>query len=145
LDNINKGENDSNSKEVFVMFLRDAFSGGSLWGGLISGGLSQLQDTNALKEGQIDKKAYAVQTTENVTGAFGVMAGIEYGAILGTYIMPGVGTVLGSVVGGLLGDRVGRTVGHRAGSSLINSRMMQNKLGTTQGNEPNAQLQGVNG
>jgi outer membrane lipoprotein SlyB len=124
------------------MFLRDAFSGGSLWGGLISGGLSQLQDTNALKEGQIDKKTYAVQTTENVTGAFGVMAGIEYGAILGTSIMPGVGTVLGSVVGGLLGDRVGRTVGHRAGDSLINSRMMQNKLGTT---ESNAQLQGVNG
>jgi outer membrane lipoprotein SlyB len=142
LDNINKWEIDSNSKEVFVMFLRDAFSGGSLWGGLISGGLSQLQDTNALKEGQIDKKTYAVQTTENVTGAFGVMAGIEYGAILGTSIMPGVGTVLGSVVGGLLGDRVGRTVGHRAGDSLINSRMMQNKLGTT---ESNAQLQGVNG
>jgi phage tail tape-measure protein len=127
------------------MFLRDAFSGGSLWGGLISGGLSQLQDTNALKEGQIDKKTYAVQTTENVTGAFGVMAGIEYGAILGTTIMPGVGTVLGSVVGGLLGDRVGRTVGHRAGSSLINSRMMQNKLGTTQDNESNAKLQGVHG
>jgi outer membrane lipoprotein SlyB len=124
------------------MFLRDAFNGGSLWGGLISGGLSQLQDTNALKEGQIDKRTYAVQTTENVTGAFGVMAGIEYGAILGSSIMPGVGTVLGSVVGGLLGDRVGRTVGHRAGDSLINSRMMQNKLGTNQGNESNAQLQG---
>jgi outer membrane lipoprotein SlyB len=131
------------SKEVTAMFLKDVLSGGSLWGGLVSGGLSQLQDTNALKEGQIDKKTYAVQTTENVTGAFGVMAGIEYGAILGTSIMPGVGTVLGSVVGGLLGDRVGRTVGHRAGSSLINSRMMQNKLGTNQGNETNEQLQGA--
>jgi outer membrane lipoprotein SlyB len=125
------------------MFLKDVLSGGSLWGGLVSGGLSQLQDTNALKEGQIDKKTYAVQTTENVTGAFGVMAGIEYGAILGTSIMPGVGTVLGSVVGGLLGDRVGRTVGHRAGSSLINSRVMQNKQGTNQGNETNEQLQGA--
>jgi outer membrane lipoprotein SlyB len=124
------------------MFLKEVFSGGSLWGGLVSGGLSQLQDTNALKEGQINKKTYAVQTTENVTGAFGVMAGIEYGAILGTSIMPGVGTVLGSVVGGLLGDRVGRTVGHRAGSSLVNSRMVQHKLGFTKENEPELQLQG---
>jgi outer membrane lipoprotein SlyB len=145
LGTINKWQNDLISKEGLAMFLRDAFSGGSLWGGLISGGLSQLQDTNALKEGQIDKKTYAVQTTENVTGAFGVMAGIEYGAILGTSIMPGVGTVLGTVVGGLLGDRVGRTVGHRAGSSLINSRMMQNNLGTTQENESNVKLQGVHG
>jgi outer membrane lipoprotein SlyB len=127
------------------MSLQDVFTGGSLWGGLVSGGLSQLQDTNALKQGQIDKKTYAVQTTENVTGAFGVMAGIEYGAIVGTSIRPGVGTVLGSVVGGLLGDRVGRTVGHRAGSSLVNSRMMQNKPASAQENEPNVKLQGIHG
>lgn len=114
------------------MFLEKMFQGGSLWGGLVSGGLSQIQDTNALKEGQINKKQYAVQTTENVTGAFGIMAGIEYGAFLGTSIMPGVGTVLGSVVGGLLGDRLGRNVGQLAGTSIVNSRMIRNTVESSQ-------------
>src|SRR5665647_318577 len=110
------------------MFLDKMFQGGSLWGGLISGGLSQIQDTNALKEGHINKKQYAIQTTENVTGAFGIMAGIEYGAVFGSSIMPGVGTVIGCVVGGLLGDRIGRNVGQLAGTSLVNSRVMKNAI-----------------
>jgi hypothetical protein len=33
-----------------MMFLEKMFQGGSLWGGLVSGGLSQIQDTNALRE-----------------------------------------------------------------------------------------------
>lgn len=116
------------------MFLEKMFQGGSLWGGLVSGGLSQIQDTNALKEGQINKKQYAVHTTENVTGAIGVMAGIEYGAILGTSLMPGVGTVVGSVVGGFLGDRLGRNVGQLAGTSLVNSPIMQKTMELPQEN-----------
>jgi outer membrane lipoprotein SlyB len=114
-----------NSKEVFIMFLENMFRGGSLWGGLVSAGLSQIQDTNALKEGHINKNEYAVHTTANVTGALGVMAGIEYGAVLGTSVLPGVGTVVGSVVGGLLGDRLGRNIGQLAGVSLVNSSFMQ--------------------
>jgi len=101
------------------------FQGGSLWGGLISGGISQLQDTRSLANGQMNKSEYAVKSTENVTGAVGVMAGIEYGAILGTTIMPGFGTVVGSVVGGLLGDSLGRKVGHQAGRMLVNNRLVQ--------------------
>lgn len=99
--------------------------GGSLWGGLISGGISQLQDTRSLASGQMNKSDYAVKTSENVTGALGVMAGIEYGAILGTTIMPGVGTVVGSVIGGLLGNSLGRQVGHQAGQVLVNNRLLQ--------------------
>ncbi|AJY77928.1 hypothetical protein VN24_21875 [Paenibacillus beijingensis] len=101
------------------------FQGGSLWGGLISGGVSQFKDTQSLRSGQMDKSQYAVNTSENVTGALGVMAGIEYGAILGTSIMPGVGTIIGSIVGGMLGDSVGRKVGHQAGEMIVKNRMTQ--------------------
>jgi outer membrane lipoprotein SlyB len=101
--------------------IQEIFQGGSLWGGLVSGGISQLKDTQSLTKGQMDKSQYAVQTSENVTGALGVMAGIEYGAILGTTIMPGVGTVVGSICGGLLGNTVGRRVGNEAGKRLVNN------------------------
>jgi outer membrane lipoprotein SlyB len=87
----------------------------------------------------MDKKEYTVHTTENVTGAIGIMAGIEYGAVLGTSIMPVVGTVVGSVVGGLLGDRLGRNVGRLAGASLVNSSMIQKTM--TQTKETFSQLQ----
>jgi outer membrane lipoprotein SlyB len=56
------------------------------------------------------------------------MSGIEYGAILGTSIMPGFGTIVGSVVGGLLGDRVGRAVGYQTGNAIFNNRMVQNVM-----------------
>ncbi|MGZ0041096.1 hypothetical protein [Paenibacillus polymyxa] len=100
--------------------------GNSLWGGLISGGISQVQDTISLTKGQMDNKEFMVHTSGNLTGALGVMAGIEYGAILGTSLLPGVGTVLGSIVGGLLGNNVGHRVGMQAGSALVNSRMVSN-------------------
>jgi outer membrane lipoprotein SlyB len=103
--------------------IQGIFQGGSLWGGLVSGGISQLKDTRSLINGQMDKSQYAVQTSENVTGAIGVMAGIEYGAILGTSIMPGVGTVVGSICGGMLGHTVGRKVGNEAGKMLVNNRI----------------------
>jgi outer membrane lipoprotein SlyB len=103
--------------------IQEIFQGGSLWGGLVSGGISQLKDTQSLTSGQIDKSQYAVQTSENVTGAIGVMAGMEYGAILGTTILPGVGTVVGSICGGLLGHTVGRKVGNEAGKRLVNHRI----------------------
>lgn len=105
--------------------VQELFQGGSLWGGLISGGLSQVKDTRSLASGQMDKSQYAVNTSENVTGAIGVMAGIEYGAILGTTIMPGFGTVVGSILGAMLGDSVGRKVGHQAGEMLVRNRLTQ--------------------
>ncbi|TVY04194.1 hypothetical protein [Cohnella terricola] len=94
------------------------FQNSSLWAGLLSGGMSQLQDTKSLKQGQMDKREYTVQTVENVTGAVGVMAGVEYGAVLGSAMMPGIGTVVGAVLGGVLGDRVGRVVGGQAGNMI---------------------------
>jgi outer membrane lipoprotein SlyB len=102
------------------------FQGGSLWAGVVSGGISQVQDTTDLTKGKMDKKEYTVQTAENVTSAFGVMAGVEYGALLGTTVMPGIGTAVGAVIGGVLGDRVGRLVGHQTGNAIVNNRIMQN-------------------
>ena len=55
------------------------FKGFSLWAGVISGGLAQLKDTQAVTTGHMDKKEYAIQTSQNVTGGIGIMAGIEYG------------------------------------------------------------------
>lgn len=103
------------------------FQGGSLWAGVVSGGVTQFQDTQNLLNGQMERTNYAVKTAGNVTGAVGVMAGIEYGALLGTSIMPGVGTVLGAAAGGLLGDRLGRAVGLQAGNILFNKQAAQNQ------------------
>lgn len=101
------------------------FRGTSLWAGVISGGLSQWEDTRHLQSGSMSGMQYAANTTKNVGVALGVMAGIEYGAILGTSIFPGVGTVVGSVVGGLIGDRVGRTVGMQTGNLVFNNSVME--------------------
>lgn len=95
------------------------FRGTSFWTGVISGGVSQLQDTRALTSGQMNRGEYAANTTKNVTGAVGTMAGIEYGSILGTSIMPGVGTVAGAIIGAMAGDRLGRYVGWHTGNMLF--------------------------
>jgi outer membrane lipoprotein SlyB len=108
------------------------FQGASLWAGMLSGGLSQLKDTTAVTKGQMDKKEFAIQTTENVTSALGVMAGVEYGAVLGTTILPGIGTAVGAVLGGVLGDRVGRVVGHQAGNAICNNPTVQNTIQSMQ-------------
>jgi outer membrane lipoprotein SlyB len=107
--------------------------GTSLWAGVISGGLSQLEDTNALRSGQMTNKEYAAHTTRNVTVAAGVYAGIEYGAILGSAVLPGIGTIVGSVVGGLVGDKVARVVGMQAGNLVFNKPSM-NPTNQLQGN-----------
>jgi outer membrane lipoprotein SlyB len=94
----------------------------SIWGGIITGGLSQLQDIIAFRKGEMAKQEFAVQTTQNVTGAVGVMAGLEYGAVLGSMVMPGVGTIVGSMAGAILGDRLGRTLGQKTAASYFHSR-----------------------
>lgn len=98
------------------------FRGGSLWAGVISGGVSQVQNTMALANGQLKTNDYATHTTKNMTGALGVMAGIEYGAVWGSVLLPGIGTVVGSVIGGYMGDRLGRYVGLQAGNKLFGNR-----------------------
>lgn len=90
-------------------------SNGALWAGVLTGAITQVTDTIAYLKGKLKKEDYLLNTAENVTSAIGVIAGIEYGAILGTTILPGVGTAVGSVLGGFVGDRVGRYVGQKTG------------------------------
>jgi outer membrane lipoprotein SlyB len=95
------------------------FNGVSVLAGVLFGGVKQFQDTRSLNQGEIQRKKYAVETTENVTGGVGVWAGVEYGGMLGTTVLPGFGTVAGAVLGGLLGARVGTAVGHTAGNAVF--------------------------
>jgi outer membrane lipoprotein SlyB len=100
----------------------------SLWAGIISGGISQFQDTKAFRSGQLNTRQYATHTTKNITGAVGIVAGLEYGALLGTSIMPGIGTIAGTVIGGFLGDRLGTTIGLQAGNLLFDSKPKESNL-----------------
>ncbi|GIM48086.1 hypothetical protein DNHGIG_36350 [Collibacillus ludicampi] len=102
------------------------FRGGSLWAGILSGGVSQFMNTVALSRGQLNRSDYVRHTTENVTGALGIMAGVEYGAVLGSTLMPGIGTIAGSLIGGIVGDRVGRMVGEKTGNLIVPSRGQAN-------------------
>ncbi|TJY44152.1 hypothetical protein E5161_01785 [Cohnella pontilimi] len=102
------------------------FQGGSLWAGVVSGVMSQFQHTKNYNKGLMSGREYAVHTAENATGAVGVMAGVEYGALLGTSMLPGLGTVVGAVIGGVLGDKVGRAVGQQTGQVIFRSQPVNN-------------------
>jgi outer membrane lipoprotein SlyB len=103
------------------------FRGTPLWMGVISGGISQVEDTRALAANQISARQYAANTTRNVTGAVGLMAGVEYGAVLGTSLLPGLGTVAGAMIGAVVGDRLGRYAGTQAGQLLFANRMREGR------------------
>ncbi|UOF92034.1 hypothetical protein LSG31_07325 [Fodinisporobacter ferrooxydans] len=114
------------------------FRGASLWTGLIAGGLYQFEDAKSYNNGEIKKNDYAAKTTTNVVSAVGIMAGVEYGAIWGTALMPGIGTVVGSVVGAVVGDRLGQYVGGQAGNMMFNrNRNGQSPLMAPNGMEQN--------
>ena len=87
------------------------FKAGSIWAGVLSGAISQFEDTRAMTSGQMNKKEYAVNTSKNITGGIGVMAGIEYGSILGTSLLPGAGTIIGAILGSMIGSRIGNYTG----------------------------------
>ncbi|GGE06264.1 hypothetical protein GCM10011571_04200 [Marinithermofilum abyssi] len=94
------------------------FRSSSIWAGVISAGITQLQDTVSFSKGKMNRNRYAVNTAANLSGAVGLTAGVEYGALLGTMLFPGPGTVVGTIAGGLIGDRLGRWVGEGAASSI---------------------------
>ncbi|WP_416825266.1 hypothetical protein [Ectobacillus polymachus] len=102
----------------------------SLWSGIIAGGISQMKDTKAMSDGLLSKKRYAVHTSKNVVGSVGIAAGIEYGALVGTSILPGVGTIIGSIVGGMVGDGLGSYLGMQTGELLfgMNERTQENTI-----------------
>ena len=102
------------------------FKGGSLWAGLLSGAMAQLKDTHALTSGSMNKKDFAIETSKNITGSLGIMAGVEYGAMLGTSILPGPGTIIGGIIGSMVGNRIGHYAGHHAGHIVFNNKIVFN-------------------
>ena len=90
--------------------------------------MAQLKDTHSMTSGEMDKKEYAMQTSKNVSGSIGVMAGLEYGAILGSSILPGPGTIIGALIGSIVGNRIGNFTGYHVGNIVFNNQMIQTRL-----------------
>jgi outer membrane lipoprotein SlyB len=100
------------------------FSKGTLWAGAISGGITQIKGSREYTSGKINANEYVAHTTTNVSETIGLMAGLEYGAILGASLIPGVGSIIGTILGGILGDRLGNVVGTQVGNVFINHEML---------------------
>ncbi|MBP1934997.1 hypothetical protein [Ammoniphilus resinae] len=66
-------------------------------------------------DGDIDSKELMVELGEKGTGIIASTYGAELGAILGTLVLPGIGTIAGSIIGGM--------VGYMAGSQLYQSTL----------------------
>jgi outer membrane lipoprotein SlyB len=106
---------DFSNQEIFM------FKGAPLWSGILSGGISQIEDVRSYMKGEIDRKDFTVYTMRNITGAVGIMAGMEYGALVGTMVFPGIGTFVGSLIGYMVGNRIGSTIGYKTGDFLVNT------------------------
>ena len=66
---------------------------------------------------------------KNITGGVGVMAGIEYGAILGfIFYHQGAGTFIGALIGSVVGNRVGNYAGSKVGHIVFNHQMFPQAL-----------------
>ena len=95
------------------------FSKGTLFAGAISGGINQIRGSREYTGGKISSNEYVAHTTTNVSETIGLMAGLEYGAILGSSLIPGVGSLIGTILGGIIGDRLGNVVGIQVGNAFI--------------------------
>ncbi|MFC3884034.1 hypothetical protein ACFOU2_11250 [Bacillus songklensis] len=95
------------------------YKGASFWSGVLSGGISQIEDMRSYMKGDLTTQDFSVHTTRNVTGAVGIMAGMEYGAVLGSAVLPGVGTIIGSILGFMIGNRVGSYAGYQVGNMVF--------------------------
>ncbi len=97
----------------------------TIWTGAIFGALTQVSDTIKYMKGNINRREYSINTFGNVVSSLGLMAGIEYGAIIGSVVFPGAGTVAGSILGGFIGDYFGRHVGHHTGNIIHKEQIVK--------------------
>ncbi|MDD1515355.1 hypothetical protein [Priestia megaterium] len=95
------------------------YKGSYFWSGILSGGISQIEDMRLYMKGDLTAKDLGVNTTRNVTGTVGIIAGMEYGAVIGSAVLPGVGTILGSIVGFMIGNRAGSYAGYQVGNMVF--------------------------
>ncbi|MBD1380930.1 glycine zipper domain-containing protein [Metabacillus arenae] len=87
--------------------------------GVLTGGLSQIDDTFSLIRGKMNWRQYSKATTKNIAGGCGFAAGLSFGAAIGSSVLPGIGTLFGSLIGGLLGWQIGCQLGHQIGEVII--------------------------
>jgi outer membrane lipoprotein SlyB len=98
---------------------------GTVWAGVFAGAITQISDTLQYLNGKSNKKDYTIHTIGNVVSSLGVMAGIEYGALIGTAVFPGAGTVTGSILGGVIGEYLGRSIGHHTGNIVHRKQIVK--------------------
>jgi membrane protein DedA with SNARE-associated domain len=48
---------------------------------------------------------------------------MEYGALAGSAILPGAGTIIGTIAGAMLGSRFGQAAGYHAGKFIVTKPM----------------------
>jgi hypothetical protein len=72
--------------------------------------VSQAVDTFRLASGDIDGSEYGKRTVENAGDAAGSLGGSTLGGVIGTFLLPGPGTVAGVAIGGFLGSLGGGAV-----------------------------------
>lgn len=92
--------------------------------GVIDQGWSTVKWAN----GQIDGKAYQLDTAQNLGATGGAIGGAAAGAMLGS-VIPGVGTTLGTVLGAYLGSH-GGSIG---GRSFLEKWMEEENQGKSSG------------
>ncbi len=102
--------------------------GGSLWAGIISGGLTQIQDTRNLTNGQMDKKRIRGKNGGQRNRSFRRHGRHRIRRAARHFDFTGAGTIVGSIVGGLVGDRLGRVVGVQAGNALVHNPMLNSVM-----------------
>ena len=78
----------------------------------------QFEDTRAMTSGQMNRRSMPL-ILPKYSGGIGVMAGIEYGSILGTSLLPGAGTIIGAILGSMIGSRSGIVYWFSSRSSFI--------------------------
>jgi len=87
--------------------------------GLLTGGLSQAEDTYSYLKRRMSTRKYMASTCANTLGACGFVMGLKYGAMMSSMILTGVGSLIGSIVLGIIGFRLGHNIGYSIGTSLL--------------------------
>ena len=86
--------------------LIQSIGGSNVPAGMVSFGVATYGSVVDFAQGKIDASELAYDLGNGAIGVSGSMIGSQYGAALGTMIMPGVGTVAGGLVGGMVGYAV---------------------------------------
>lgn len=86
--------------------LIQSLGGSNFPAGMVSFGIATYGSVIDFAQGEIDASELAYDLGNGAIGVSASMLGSQYGAAVGTMIMPGLGTVAGGLVGGMIGYAV---------------------------------------